>query len=343
MSETENARDTTLTLAPSKTLHLKQRQTEHGMVRQSFSHGRSKVVVVEKVKRRGPGHGEVKLATPTAAPPPATLAGLALAPGKTEAPSTSARVETRRRHSAGRSQRGRAWSALPRPGRRTFARRGGTAPRRGRGQEPRRARTRRTRRTGGRRGPRARRRVTPCSGSRNEAQVRGGRAPPSPGRKKASPRLQRRRRRRQRRLQAGSSRAKPSAPKRGAGRVPRALTEAEREARARALVDARGREEEDRRRAEAEAKARAEREAREKEERAAADLRKREEEARRRLAGEGPPAHAPVTDAAGAGRRRVPPTLRRARKRSASSPRRRAAPSSRRRRFHRVRRLRAAE
>ena len=64
MSETENARDTTLTLAPSKTLHLKQRQTEHGMVRQSFSHGRSKVVVVEKVKRRGPGHGEVKLATP---------------------------------------------------------------------------------------------------------------------------------------------------------------------------------------------------------------------------------------------------------------------------------------
>jgi translation initiation factor IF-2 len=90
MSETENARDTTLTLAPSKTLHLKQRQTEHGMVRQSFSHGRSKVVVVEKVKRRGPGHGEVKLATPTAAPPPATLAGLALAPGKTEAPSTKA-------------------------------------------------------------------------------------------------------------------------------------------------------------------------------------------------------------------------------------------------------------
>jgi hypothetical protein len=50
------------------------------------------VVVVEKVKRRGPGHGEVKLATPTAAPPPATLAALPLAPGKTEAPSTKATV-----------------------------------------------------------------------------------------------------------------------------------------------------------------------------------------------------------------------------------------------------------
>ena len=96
---------------------------------------------------------------------------------------------------------------------------------------------------------------------------------------------------------AEASRAKPSAPKRGAGTVLRALTEAEREARARALVDARGREEEDRRRAEAEAKAKAEREAREKEQRAAADLRKREEEARRRLAGEGPPVHAPSAGA----------------------------------------------
>ncbi len=76
MSEGENSGDKTLTVAPSKTLHLKQRATEHGMVRQSFSHGRSKVVVVEKVKRRAPGHAEpAKPATPSAAAPaPAPVA-----------------------------------------------------------------------------------------------------------------------------------------------------------------------------------------------------------------------------------------------------------------------------
>ena len=63
--------------------------------------------------------------------------------------------------------------------------------------------------------------------------------------------------------------------------VLRTLTDAEREARERALVDARGREEEDRRRAAIEAVARAEREAREKIEREAAEARKKEEEARR--------------------------------------------------------------
>jgi len=66
MSEGENSGDKTLTVAPSKTLHLKQRPVEHGMVRQSFSHGRSKVVVVEKVKRRAPGH--VERAKPAGAP-----------------------------------------------------------------------------------------------------------------------------------------------------------------------------------------------------------------------------------------------------------------------------------
>jgi translation initiation factor IF-2 len=71
MSESENS-DKTLTVAPSKTLHLKQRPAgEQGMVRQSFSHGRSKVVVVEKVKRRAPGQGEpAKPAAATPAPPP---------------------------------------------------------------------------------------------------------------------------------------------------------------------------------------------------------------------------------------------------------------------------------
>jgi translation initiation factor IF-2 len=160
MSETENSGDKTLTVAPSKTLHLKQRPSEHGMVRQSFSHGRSKVVVVEKVKRRGPGHAEAKAHAPAAPAAPAPAAPPPPPPAKVEAP-----------------------------------------------------------------------------------------------------------------------RPAPSAP-RGAGMVLRALTDEEREARARALVDARSREEEDRRRAELEAKARAEREARERAERQAADARKREEEER---------------------------------------------------------------
>ena len=47
MSETNNS-DKSLGAAPPKaTLHLK-RPVEQGTVRQSFSHGRSKVVVVEK-------------------------------------------------------------------------------------------------------------------------------------------------------------------------------------------------------------------------------------------------------------------------------------------------------
>ena len=42
----------TLTVTPTKTLTLKRTGVEQGMVRQSFSHGRTKAVVVEKVKRR---------------------------------------------------------------------------------------------------------------------------------------------------------------------------------------------------------------------------------------------------------------------------------------------------
>ncbi len=55
MTDTKNPGDKTISVSP-KTLSLK-RPVEQGMVRQSFSHGRSKAVVVEKVKRRviGPG------------------------------------------------------------------------------------------------------------------------------------------------------------------------------------------------------------------------------------------------------------------------------------------------
>jgi translation initiation factor IF-2 len=54
---TKNPGDKTLSVAPTKTLTLKPRGVEQGVVRQSFSHGRTKAVVVEKLKRRvgGPG------------------------------------------------------------------------------------------------------------------------------------------------------------------------------------------------------------------------------------------------------------------------------------------------
>ena len=85
MSDTNNTGDKTLTVSPSKTLHLK-RPVEQGMVRQSFSHGRTKAVVVEKVKRRIPGPGEAPPAREVA--PPVTLKSAApaapvLTPAKT--------------------------------------------------------------------------------------------------------------------------------------------------------------------------------------------------------------------------------------------------------------------
>ncbi|RTL85683.1 MAG: translation initiation factor IF-2 [Hyphomicrobiales bacterium] len=95
MSESENS-DKTLTVAPSKTLHLKQRPAgEQGMVRQSFSHGRSKVVVVEKVKRRAPGHGEAPKAAAAPAPAqpaaPAPAAPTPTPPPRHERPAPASR------------------------------------------------------------------------------------------------------------------------------------------------------------------------------------------------------------------------------------------------------------
>ena len=51
MSETKTP-EKTLSVQTTKTLTLKPRGAETGVVRQSFSHGRTKPVVVEKVKRR---------------------------------------------------------------------------------------------------------------------------------------------------------------------------------------------------------------------------------------------------------------------------------------------------
>ncbi|MEM1044769.1 MAG: translation initiation factor IF-2 [Pseudomonadota bacterium] len=62
MSETKNTGDKTISVDRKKTLSLSSRKVEQGTVRQSFSHGRSKAVVVEKKKRRmlGPGQTDAK-------------------------------------------------------------------------------------------------------------------------------------------------------------------------------------------------------------------------------------------------------------------------------------------
>ena len=65
---TEKTGEKKLSVAPSKTLSLKGRGVEQGVVRQSFSHGRTKAVVVEKVKSRVPVRSKPDAATPAAAP-----------------------------------------------------------------------------------------------------------------------------------------------------------------------------------------------------------------------------------------------------------------------------------
>src|SRR5438132_13372692 len=66
MSDTKTTDGKTLSVEKKSTLSLKPR-TETGVVRQSFSHGRSKQVVVEVKKRRTPG-SEAKAPEPAPAP-----------------------------------------------------------------------------------------------------------------------------------------------------------------------------------------------------------------------------------------------------------------------------------
>jgi translation initiation factor IF-2 len=65
MSDTKTPGDKTLHVSP-KTLSLPKRPAEQNTVRQSFSHGRSKAVVVETVKRRVLAPGAPKEAAPAA-------------------------------------------------------------------------------------------------------------------------------------------------------------------------------------------------------------------------------------------------------------------------------------
>src|SRR5689334_18730783 len=91
MADTKTPDGKTLSVGGKSTLSLKPR-TETGTVRQSFSHGRSKQVVVEVKKRRTAGDGKPEPA-PAAAPaaPSAKRPGPAAPAAK---PSTSAKGGT---------------------------------------------------------------------------------------------------------------------------------------------------------------------------------------------------------------------------------------------------------
>jgi translation initiation factor IF-2 len=86
MTETTKNSGDKLSVSSTKTLTLKRGGVEQGVVRQSFSHGRSKAVVVEKVKRRiGPAEGKAETVAPerSATPKQAAAPATARAPAAT--------------------------------------------------------------------------------------------------------------------------------------------------------------------------------------------------------------------------------------------------------------------
>src|SRR5580692_2184786 len=88
MTETNKNSGDKLSVSSTKTLTLKRGGVEQGTVRQSFGHGRSKAVVVEKVKRRivGPGEGKAEPVAPERSAAPRQAA----APATARAPATAA-------------------------------------------------------------------------------------------------------------------------------------------------------------------------------------------------------------------------------------------------------------
>src|SRR3954454_10909481 len=89
MSDTKSGDDKTLSVTPKKTLTLKRPGMEQGTVRQNFSHGRTKSVVVETKKRKFslPGDKPEPVAAapaPVFAPKPAAV--VAAPPVVQEAP-----------------------------------------------------------------------------------------------------------------------------------------------------------------------------------------------------------------------------------------------------------------
>lgn len=264
MTDTKNPGEKTMGVGQGgKTTLTLKRPVEQGVVRQSFSHGRSKSVVVEKVKRRVLGPGDKPEAPTPAAPasPPASAPPAAQAARPAPAaPAAPARPAPSAPAAAAAPARPAvsAPAATPAPAPATAApapaRPAAPAPARPAASAPAR--------------PAAGAPARPAASAPASSTPAGssGRPPlrtqPSPGANLSSPR------------------PAPQGSRPG-GVVLRTLTEEEARARAAALQDARIREVEDRKRAEIEAARRAEREAREKIEREAAEARKREEDARR--------------------------------------------------------------
>jgi translation initiation factor IF-2 len=278
MTETKNTGDKTLTVGPAKTLSLK-RPVEQGVVRQSFSHGRTKAVVVETVKRR-PVAAAVAPATPAAPAPavPAPAAEVRPSAAPTHAPVApvvSAPVALAPAAPAVEAVAA-APPTAPAPVVTVPAAAAITA-------EP-----------------------VPAPVIKAPAPVVATAAPAAPARPAAPAARPAAPGARTPANPAGRGASRPSPGNRpNTGVVLRTLTEEERDARTRALVGAREREEDDRRTAEEDAALRAAREIAQKAEREAAEARKKDEDARRqqeaetkrrseeaaarRLAGEGPP------------------------------------------------------
>ena len=93
MTETTKNTGEKLSVTPTKTLTLKRGGVEQGVVRQSFSHGRSKAVVVEKVKRRlGPAEAKAEpAAVPDRGVAPRRPGGPATGPAKVTPAGATAR------------------------------------------------------------------------------------------------------------------------------------------------------------------------------------------------------------------------------------------------------------
>ena len=87
MSDTKSGDDKTLSVTPKKTLTLKRPGIEQSTVRQNFSHGRTKSVVVETKKRKFslPGDKPEPAAAPVSVFTPKPVAAAA-APAVQEAP-----------------------------------------------------------------------------------------------------------------------------------------------------------------------------------------------------------------------------------------------------------------
>ncbi|MBB3809105.1 translation initiation factor IF-2 [Pseudochelatococcus contaminans] len=311
MSDTKNPNDKTLSVTPTKTLTLK-RPVEQGVVRQSFSHGRTKAVVVEKVKRRviassaevkeAPAKDVAKEAAPaqTASPAPAPAARAPAAPApaapaaKAPAPVEAAKSPAIAPEASAAAEVKAAPAVVNTP-----------APEKVVAEQPSETAAKTTAATAevavdskpaatpapavsAAETPAAvaPKRSAPARETAAEAPAisqsrQNTRTPPAPPPARTPPAPQGR--------QPAAGRGGPNrggnrqgSQRGGSGVVLRTLTDDERDARIQALTEARKREEEDRRRAIEEAKLRVEREAREKVEREAAEARKREEDERRR-------------------------------------------------------------